>query len=153
VATLIFAKPALATRAAKELDGLKVDNRVMKIEVIVGAKDIPAPPAPKSLKDRVAHPKIADKDKPKPATADKAATAASNGRGGRKRGGRGRGAAAAGGRTKPKTAEELDAEMADYWGTEGGAANGSADAPMTNGGAVQPAVNNGEAVMEDDVIA
>jgi len=150
VATLIFAKPALATRAAKELDGLKVDNRVMKIEVIVGAKDIPSPPAPKALKDRVAHPKLADKDKPKPATADKAA--ASNTRGVRKRGGRGRGAAAAGGRTKPKTAEELDAEMADYWGTEGGAANGS-DAPMTNGGAVQPAANNGETVMEDDVIA
>jgi len=130
---------------------LKVDNRVMKIEVIVGAKDIPSPPAPKSLKDRVAHPKIADKDKPKPATADKASAGA--GRGGRKRGGRGRGAAAAGGRTKPKTAEELDAEMADYWGTENGPGAGTADATMANGGAVQPAATNGETVMEDDVIA
>jgi THO complex subunit 4 len=151
VATLIFAKPAAATRAAKELDGLKVDNRIMKIEVIVGAKDVPSPPAPKSLKDRVAYPKIADKDKPKPATADKAA--AGNSRGGRKRGGRGRGAAAAGGRAKPKTAEELDAEMADYWGGDSGTGAGTADAPMANGGAVQPAATNGETVMEDDVIA
>jgi THO complex subunit 4 len=123
-----------------------------QIEVIVGAKDIPSPPAPKSLKDRVAHPKIADKDKPKPVTADKAS--ASIGRGGRKRGSRGRGGAtAAGGRTKPKTAEELDAEMADYWGTENGSGAGTADATMANGGAVQPAATNGETVMEDDVIA
>lgn len=122
-------------------------NNTTQIEVIVGAKDIPSPPAPKSLKDRVAHPKVADKDKPKPATADKAGTGAASARG--KRRGRGRGAAAAGGRAKPKTADELDAEMADYWGGETGTV--TADAPMSNGGAVQQAATNGgEAVMEDD---
>ncbi|RDI85665.1 hypothetical protein Vi05172_g4358 [Venturia inaequalis] len=150
IATLTFAKPAAATQAAKELDGLKVDQRVMKIEVIVGAKDVPSPPAPKSLKDRVVRPKVAEKDKPKPANTDKAGTGAASTRGRKPR--RGRGAAAAGGRAKPKTAEELDAEMADYWGGETG--TGTADAPMANGGAVQPAATNGgEAVMEDDVIA
>ncbi|KAE9985653.1 hypothetical protein EG328_007067 [Venturia inaequalis] len=144
IATLTFAKPAAATQAAKELDGLKVDQR---IEVIVGAKDVPSPPAPKSLKDRVVRPKVAEKDKPKPANTDKAGTGAASTRGRKPR--RGRGAAAAGGRAKPKTAEELDAEMADYWGGETG--TGTADAPMANGGAVQPAATNGgEAVMEDD---
>jgi hypothetical protein len=91
---------------------------------------------------------VADKDKPKPATADKAGNSAAASARGRKRG-RGRGAAAAGGRAKPKTAEELDAEMADYWGVETGTS--TADAPMSNGGAVQPAATNGgEAIMEDD---
>jgi hypothetical protein len=41
--------------------------------------------------------------------------------------------------------------MADYWGGETGTGAGAVDAPMSNGGAVQPAANNGgEAVMEDD---
>jgi len=127
----------------------------MKIELILGAKDAPAPAAPKSLGDRVAQPKHANKDKPKPANADKAGTAAGAAKGaGRKRGergGRGTGRVARG---KPKSAEELDAEMADYWGGgENGPANGG-DAPMANGGAVQPAVaaTNGDTGMDDDVI-
>lgn len=35
------------------MDGVKVDQRPMKVEVILGAKDAPAPPAPKTLKDRI----------------------------------------------------------------------------------------------------
>lgn len=108
-----------------------------QIEVILGAKDAPAPPAPKTLSDRIAKPKPAGKNKPKPVTADKAAPA----KGEKKpRGGRGRNA----GRPKVKNADELDAEMQDYFAT--GVAGG--DTAVPNGGAVQP--TNGDAGMEDD---
>lgn len=90
-------------------------------------------------------PKPATKDKaqPKPATADKAATDKKEGaRRGRGKGGRG-GAKGGSTRGKPKTAEELDQEMNDYW-TPG-------DAAVANGGAVQPAATNGDAAMVDDI--
>ena len=45
-----------------------------------------------------------------------------------------------------ETAEELDAEMADYFGGAGNEAN------MTNGGAVQPAAG-GDVGMEEDTVA
>ncbi len=83
---------------------------------------------------------------PKPATngtATRGAKTARGGRGGR----RGRNA----GRPKPKTADELDAEMTDYF--DGNAANGTAattDASAT-GGAAQPAVNGGEEMDEISV--
>ena len=77
--------------------------------------------------------------KPKPATDTKAKAGA--GRRGRGTGRRGRGGARVGGRTK-KTAEELDAEMVDYFQ----APDGSAGA--TNGAA--PA--NGDTNMDDDVL-
>lgn len=112
---------------------------------------MPAAPAPKSLGDRIQKP--AEKAKPKPATAaPKPATADKAGKTGRKRAARGKGraGAAGAGRPKAKTAEELDAEMADYW--TGGAAAGGDDAAMGNGGAVQPAAN-GDTGMEDDVVA
>jgi hypothetical protein len=154
IATVVFTKPAAAARAAKELDGLKVDTKPMKasllqpchvslintkqIEVIVAAKEVPAPPAPKSLSDRVAKPKPAAKAQPKPATAAKATTGPKGER--KPRGGRGRNA----GRGKPKSADELDAEMQDYFVKP----DGAGDAAMSNGGAVQP--TNGDAGMEDD---
>lgn len=143
VATIIFPKPGSAAQAAKDLDGLKVDSRPMRIEVLIGAKEAPAPPAPKSLGERVAQPKPATKDKPKPAGATKAAPGNKVG----KKTKRGRNA----GRGKPKTAEELDAEMADYFDSNASGA-GAGDAAMTNGGAVQPATG-GDTGMDDDVIA
>ena len=85
-------------------------------------------------------PKPAVKAQPKPATTAKPA---GKGTGRRGRTGRGRNA----GRGKPKTADELDAEMVDYFGTEGNGTTG--DATMTtNGGAVQP-VANGDAGMDE----
>jgi hypothetical protein len=86
-------------------------------------------------------PKSAAKAEPKPATAVKGGAAKKGGKKPR----RGRNA----GRGKPKTAEELDAEMVDYW--DGGAnANASGDTAMVNGGAVQPA--SGDAGMEDEIM-
>jgi THO complex subunit 4 len=86
------------------------------------------------------------KAQPKPATAPKKAT------GDRKTGKAQRGRRGGGrneGRGKPKTAEELDAEMNDYWVTGTNGAGG--DTTMgTNGGPVQPA-GNGDAAMEDEI--
>jgi THO complex subunit 4 len=101
--------------------------------------------APKTLGDRIQK-KPAEKAKPKPATAaPKVAATGKVGKAGKRaaRGGKGKAGA---GRPKPKTAEELDAEMADYWTT------GNGDAPMSNGGAVQPAAV-GDTGMEEDVVA
>ena len=90
---------------------------------------------------RGSKPKAAAKAQPKPATTAKPAGKAGVRRG---RPGRGRNA----GRGKPKSAEELDAEMVDYFGNEA-SGPGNGDATMTtNGGAVQP-VANGDAGMEE----
>lgn len=73
------------------------------------------------------------KSQPKPATGGKAATAAGSGRRGRRtarRGGR------ASNRPKPKTTEELDAEMDDYFDTN---ENGAAPATGAVNGQAQPA--------------
>lgn len=92
-------------------------------------------------------PKTATKAQPKPATSTK------NG-GGRIRGrrsARGRNA----GRGKPKSVEELDAEMQDYYETGANATAGEGDAVMeTNGGAVQPApaAAGGDTGMDDEVL-
>lgn len=115
IASIVFSKPDTAAKAAKDLNGLLVDGRPMKIEVIVDASHAPAVPASKPLGDRVAQTKA----QPKPATTAKTQNAKA-GRGGR-RARRGGGRAA--GRPKSKTAEELDAEMVDYFNTgENGAA-------------------------------
>jgi len=143
-ATILFNKTDSAAKAAKELNGIKVDNRHMRVEVLIGAKDITAPQEPKKLADRVNKPKNAAAAKPKPATDNKntktadGKKAVSAGRKGPRR--------ARTGRAKPKTAEELDQEMADYF--DANTANG--DATMA-GGAVQPAAN-GEAAMTDEIL-
>lgn len=67
------------------------------------------------------------------------------------RGGRGRGRARRGrngGRGKPKTADELDAEMADYFDA-GANSNGNTG---TNGAAPQQAVANTDTGMDDDIM-
>ena len=93
-------------------------------------------------------PKPAAKAQPKPATATKATAskASTRGRGGRAA--RGRNA----GRGKPKTAEELDAEMQDYFDTGAGNAGGEGDAMVTNGGAVQAVPSGGDTGMEDEIM-
>jgi THO complex subunit 4 len=53
VCTVWFAKADAAAKAAKEMDGVKVDNRPMKVEVVVSAKDAPITQAAKSLAERV----------------------------------------------------------------------------------------------------
>jgi len=138
IANVVFGNAASATKAVTELNGVKVDNRPMKVEVIVDGKDAPAPPGARKLADRITQPKSAAA-KPKPATDTKAGS----GRRGRgAKGGRGRGGARAGGRVK-KTAEELDAEMVDYFhAPEGGASAAT--------GAAVPA--NGDTNMDDDVM-
>jgi THO complex subunit 4 len=148
LATIVFARTDGAAKAAKELNGLKVDGRPMKIEVIVDASRAPAPTAPKSLGDRIQKP--AEKAKPKPATAAPRNAAgkegAKNGRA--RRGGKGEASAGRVGRPKPKTTEELDAEMADYFVNGAGS-----DAALANGGAVHPAAAGGDVGMEEDVVA
>ncbi|EMC91922.1 hypothetical protein BAUCODRAFT_152279 [Baudoinia panamericana UAMH 10762] len=144
-ATVIFSKPNAAAEAMKQFNNVKVDNRPMKIE-IVGSSI--AAPAKQTMADRMAKPKNASKESAKAAAAPKkdaakpaADAAAKAGRGGKKRSGRA-------GRPKAKTADELDAEMADYFGGGEGAPNGAA---ATNG-AVQPAATNGNDAAMDEVL-
>lgn len=120
-ATVTFFKSDQALKALKALDNVKIDNRPVKVEILVSAANAPAPVPKAPLADRVSQPK---KDKPKPATVSKATPASTRGRG------RGRGGTRGGrdGRGKKKTVEELDAEMEDYFpAVEGGNdANGTA---------------------------
>ncbi|KKA25677.1 RNA annealing protein Yra1 [Rasamsonia emersonii CBS 393.64] len=126
IASITFSKPDTAAKAAKELNGLLVDGRPMKIEVVVDATHAPEVPAPKPLTERVTQAKA----QPKPATGAKP---------GRRGRGRPRRRNAA---NRKKTVEELDAEMVDYFAannenaatTDGNAAtNGTAQQPATNG--------------------
>ncbi|PGH16485.1 hypothetical protein AJ80_05170 [Polytolypa hystricis UAMH7299] len=133
IASITFVRPDTAARAAKELNGLLIDKRPIKVEVVLDASRAPAPPAVKPLNERASQPKA----QPKPVSAARSAAA----KRGRTR--RGRNA----NRPKPKTAEELDAEMADYF-TESPAV---AAAP-TNGAAVQQAANGDVGMDEISVL-
>ncbi|KAJ4301895.1 RNA-binding RNA annealing protein [Kalmusia sp. IMI 367209] len=143
-ATVIFNRADQAAKASTALQGVKIDNRPIRVEVLVSAANVAVQAPQNSLADRVTQPK---KDKPKPATATKAAPAGGRERGrGRERGaGRGRGR---GGRerTKKKTQEELDAEMEDYFP----AAEGGNDAMVTNGDVPQAA--GGDTMEEDQML-
>jgi THO complex subunit 4 len=103
----------------------------LQVEVVLDAKHAPVAVPVKELRDRMSAPKATPKpatDKPKSAT--NGAATRGRGRGGR-RGGKG-----APGRRKPKTAEELDVEMDDYFGSGTGAETdgaGTGAAPATNG--------------------
>ncbi|KAI5795064.1 hypothetical protein EDC01DRAFT_705679 [Geopyxis carbonaria] len=142
VATVEFKKSEDAAIAAQKYNGVEVDKRPMKVELVVD------PNAPASFADRVGQPnKIVTKsnraEKPKPI----AKPAAGRGARGSTRG-RGRGGAGSG-RGKPKTAEQLDQEMSDYF--DGGSAKpaGSNSAP-----APAPAAANGgdDVGMEDTTL-
>jgi len=145
IATIIFAKPGSANEALVKLNGLLVDKRPMKIEVVLDASRAPPPPPVRGMSDRITNPKA----QPKSAVADKTAKGGETTRGGRGgRGGRGARGARRGrnaGRSKPKTAEELDAEMTDYF-----VANGNEAAATSNGAA--PAANGGDDQGMDEVL-
>ncbi|OKL57557.1 hypothetical protein UA08_07138 [Talaromyces atroroseus] len=132
IASIIFSKPDTAAKAAKELNGTLVDGRPMKVEVVVDATHAPQVPAPKPLSERVTQ----SKAQPKPATATKNTAAAG-------RRGRGRPRKAKNPSQRKKTAEELDAEMVDYFA---GSENAPVGAETTNGTA--PAANGDEAMAE-----
>jgi len=142
IATIEFVKPQDAATAAQKYNGVEVDKRPMKVELVVD------PNAPASFADRVGAPKQAPAakaaaTKPKPVAAKPA-----RGRGrGRARGGRGGSGVA---RSKPKTAEELDQEMSDYF--VGGTTNAaSATVPAANGSATAT-TNGGDVGMDDNVL-
>ncbi|CAG8259379.1 unnamed protein product [Penicillium salamii] len=147
IASIIFNKPDTAAKAAKELNGLLVDGRPMKIEVVFDASHAPVAPAAKPLTERIAHkarPKSAaapaktKKDTKNTATAEKGSR-----RGNRAAGGRGRNP----GRGKPKTVEELDAEMVDYFTTDAP----PAEAAPANGNVAQ-ANGSQDIGMNDEIL-
>ncbi|KAF2800858.1 hypothetical protein K505DRAFT_93584 [Melanomma pulvis-pyrius CBS 109.77] len=142
-ATVTFFKSDQALKALNALDKVKIDNRPVRVEILVSAANAPIPAPKASLADRVSQPK---KDKPKPATAPKTAAPGARGRG-RGDGARGRGGARGGrdARGKKKTVEELDAEMEDYFP----AVDGGNDAMVTNGGAVAA---TGDTAMDDEML-
>jgi THO complex subunit 4 len=81
------------------------------------------------------------KGQPKPATVTKSSSNVDSARGRTARG-RARGRRNVG-RPKPKTADELDAEMADYWGPAGQTGVAGTNATSAANGASQPAATNG----------
>jgi THO complex subunit 4 len=146
VAIVTFVKPGDANKALEKLGSISIDNNRLRVDIIVDAAHAPAPEPAKSFADRVSKPK-SDNQKPKPATAAKEGEDKKKAGRGRGRPARGRGGRNTNTRNKPKTAEELDQEMTDYWNGTG------ADAMATNGGAVQPtAATNGDAGMEDEIM-
>jgi len=113
--------------------------------MVVDASRAPAIPAPKGLGDRIAQPKSQPKSAANAkATATGAKGTDARGKGRKARGGRGGKNA----RPAKKTAEELDSEMADYFG------GGEAPAPTENGAAAitgAPAAN-GDAMQDDEIL-
>ncbi|EER40904.1 RNA binding domain-containing protein [Histoplasma capsulatum var. duboisii H88] len=131
IASITFVRPDTAAKAAKELNGLLIDKRPIKIEVVLDASRAPTVPAVKPLTERVAQPK----PQPKPVSATKASAGSR-----RSRNRRGRNV----GRPKPKSIAELDAEMEDYFPS-------SNTAPAATNGAAQPAAAGGEDLGMDEI--
>jgi len=106
------------------------------------ASSVPGPTAAKSLADRVA---ANPKAQPKSATAVKKDTKdGAKGRAGKP--GRKRARTA---RPKAKTAEELDAEMTDYWGGNNPSAVGAPAEAVATNGTTAPAVTTGDDAMDE----
>ncbi|KAL9613563.1 MAG: hypothetical protein Q9167_001896 [Letrouitia subvulpina] len=141
IVTIVFARPDSASMAQEKLNGVQVDKKPMKIEVVLDAsKAIAVAQLPvKTLSDR-----INKTNGPKQATA--AAKPAKNGtgtRGGRAARGRGRRGRNAG-RAKPKTADELDAEMVDYFDATNAPGNAAPNGP-------QPTTTGGDDLGMDEI--
>ena len=159
IATIIFLKPGTASEAAVKLNGLLVDKRPMKVSTCFSnhtcdlnlprsrsfLTPLVLPPSNQPRESVIASRKTNPsellaprsnassrkaKAQPKQAAATKATDGAARGRGGRVK--RGRNA----GRPKAKTADELDAEMTDYFGATNGTDAGAA---TTNGAAAAAA--------------
>lgn len=137
IVTITFSQADSAAKAFKELNGILIDNRPVKVEVVVANAALIPPP--KTLNQRVSQPK----PQPKSAATNKHGGNAPKGA-----------AATAKGTKKPrgrssrptkKTAEELDSEMADYFDN---AASGNTAANPT----AAPAAAAGDAAMEDEIM-
>ncbi|KAK4142969.1 uncharacterized protein C8A04DRAFT_29369 [Dichotomopilus funicola] len=127
-----------ASKAFASLNGLLIDNKPVKVEVVVASADLI--PQPKTLAQRMTQPKAQPKSA---ANVKKGANATGKGAAGKgtKKAGRPRP-----NRPAKKTAEELDSEMADYFdtaNTENNAATATAPAAAATGG---------DAAMEEDVL-
>ncbi|KAG6002816.1 hypothetical protein E4U43_001043 [Claviceps pusilla] len=147
IANVTFHKIDGASKAFQKLNGLLVDNRPIKIEIVVGAAQADKVlPAVKTLAERTAVNGSQPKAQPKSAASGKGATGgvgkAGNGAKGaaanKKR--RGRNA-----RPAKKTADELDTDMANYFSGSVDGANNTAAAPAS-------AAATGDAPMEDEIM-
>ncbi|KAL2257412.1 hypothetical protein VTK26DRAFT_209 [Humicola hyalothermophila] len=127
-----------ASKAFSTLNGLLIDNKPVKVEVVVASAELI--PQPKPLAQRIAQPKA----QPKSAATVKQGTNGTKGgaAGGKstKKGRRGRS-----NRPVKKTVEELDSEMADYFDNANTENNANAAAPAA-------AATGGDAPMEEDVL-
>lgn len=127
-----------ASKAFSTLNGLLIDNRPVKVEVVVASADLI--PQPKTLGQRITQPKV----QPKSAATDKrgpnGVKAGATAKGVKK------GAVRHGRNPRPskKTAEELDSEMADYFE--------NANNNNENATGAAPAAANGDAPMEDEIL-
>ncbi|KAF4461446.1 mRNA export mlo3, partial [Fusarium albosuccineum] len=139
IANVTFHKSDGASKAFQKLNGLLVDNRPIKIEIVVGAAQADKViPAVKTLAERTTQPKA----QPKSAAADKHNAGAAKGgpakaAANKKRRGRN-------GRPAKKTQEELDSEMNDYFDSAAAADNTA----NTAAPAAAPAVS-GDADMDE----
>ncbi|KAH6850894.1 hypothetical protein B0I37DRAFT_372700 [Chaetomium sp. MPI-CAGE-AT-0009] len=138
IAHVSFQQADGASKAFQTLNGLLIDNKPVKVEVVVASADLI--PQPKSLAQRIAQPKVQPKSAAavkKNATTGKGGAAAGKGTKKTGRGGRSN-------RPAKKTAEELDSEMADYFDSGNTENNANAAAPAAAAG--------GDAAMEEDVL-
>lgn len=141
---MTFQRADGASKAFQKLNGLLVDNRPIKIEIVVGAAQADKViPTAKTLAERTSQPK----PQPKSAAADKhnanaaKGGVAAKGPANKRRRGRNN-------RPAKKTAEELDHEMDDYFvGTAPGA---SANNDAATAAPAVPA--SGDAPMEDEIM-
>uniref|UniRef100_A0A8H7TSE4 RRM domain-containing protein n=1 Tax=Bionectria ochroleuca TaxID=29856 RepID=A0A8H7TSE4_BIOOC len=132
IANVIFREADGASKAFQKLNGLLVDNRPIKIEIVVGAAQADKViPAVKTLAERTTAPKA----QPKSAVNDKkgAAAKAGNAKPNAPKKPRGRNV-----RPAKKTAAELDSEMADYFeATPANDTTAAATGANTNGEAME----------------
>jgi len=179
VATIIFNKPGSAKDALAQLNGVRVDNKPMRvrfihfiimklwkltccqIEIVINAAN--AQVAPKGLGDRLTCVYVRPyttrpmlklrrqaKNQPKAAAAKPAANGA-GARGGKEGRGRVRRGRNAG-RPKAKSAEELDLEMVDYFDVNAqNATTAVNDGAAPTNGVAQPATNGEDLGGMDDI--
>jgi THO complex subunit 4 len=128
---------------------------------VLDASSAPAPPAAKSLGERVAYAKTTKscssalltktsanpKAQPKSATATKGTANGTGKKAANKAKKQGKNAT----RSKPKTAEELDAEMTDYFTNNNGGATTMTDANGAASGNAQSAATGGEDLGMDEI--
>ncbi|KAG6049320.1 hypothetical protein E4U39_006207 [Claviceps sp. Clav50 group G5] len=142
IANVSFHKSDGASKAYQKLNGLLVDNRPIKIEIVVGAAHVDKVlPAVKSLAERTAQPKQSKAQPRSAASTNHGAAKSGNGANGaanKKR--RGRNA-----RPVKKTADELDTEMANYFSGAADDANNAAAGGAANEASV-------DASMEDAIL-